>query len=169
VTKCKDWNEFIITVVRDEPALRVGDATYRKTERPLFRGHKDCKWKPESKLSRSLTRPGIHPEDPRHFKRTREILERFRNLVGGIDHQLRALSDDELWAPGRHHDLYTPLLDWSASPYVAANFALEDFYLMENLSYYFESERTDVRVWSFRMFDNIARRRKSKVEKAKSR
>jgi hypothetical protein len=91
----------------------------------IFRGQADAKWKLESSLTRSIHR--VYPDATASQIRslTASHLYRFRrNIRGRCDLDLGKVDDERLWALGQHFGLYTPLLDWSRSPYVALFFSL---------------------------------------------
>jgi hypothetical protein len=87
----------------------------------VFRGHRRIDWKLEPRLDRELRKigklkwPGIREDH----------LGRFKYAMRGRrgSNPARDLPDDEWWSLGQHHGLDTPLLDWTASPFVAAYFA----------------------------------------------
>ena len=89
----------------------------------VFRGHADAEWKLESTLARSLnkmykkssSKEGIIEEHFKNFK---------MNIRGRTNLDLNNTPDNELWALGQHFGLFTPLLDWTRSPYVALFFSL---------------------------------------------
>src|SRR5688572_7898783 len=81
----------------------------------IFRGHAQSDWLLESTLSRALRK--IKYSDKTDL--VEKHLERFKLRVRGRrGKNPRQLSENELWALGQHFGLYTPLLDWSQSPYV---------------------------------------------------
>jgi len=87
----------------------------------IFRGHGQDDWLLESTLSRALKKSKA--------KNKRELvsehLKRFKlDIRGRRGDNPRVLSEDEIWAMGQHNGLFTPLLDWSESPWVAIFFAL---------------------------------------------
>jgi hypothetical protein len=85
----------------------------------VFRGQKHYRWQLEPTLDR-LTKGAIKEDIA-----VRQ-LESFRLATRGRLQEKSVLDDDnELWALGQHHGLATPLLDWSASPFVALFFAFE--------------------------------------------
>ena len=51
------------------------------------------------------------------------ILKQFKKRLCDLPNGLNTKKDDEGWAIGQHYGLPTPLLDWTADPYIAAYFA----------------------------------------------
>ena len=90
----------------------------------VFRGQADAKWELESSLARSLDKMDKKPSNKEEF--IKKHLENFKmNIRGRTNLDLSSTSNnDEIWALGQHFGLYTPLLDWTRSPYVALFFAL---------------------------------------------
>lgn len=89
----------------------------------IFRGQADDQWELEPTLTRALKKrfpDGIDPE-----YNWKNVLNSFKkNIRGRININIANEVDDELWALGQHHGLFTPLLDWTRSPYVALFFSL---------------------------------------------
>lgn len=93
----------------------------------MWRGQADPDWPLESSLDRHILKyvNGLDDEKLQHIKRN--ILRRFRLAIRGLRGPNPAqLSDNQYWALGRHYGMFTPLLDWSSSPYIAAGFAVLD-------------------------------------------
>jgi len=103
-------------------SLRIDDY-FTHYNNYIFRGQADADWKLESTLTRTLNKT---------YKKTSESLEatvahikQFKENIRGRTYlDLKAATDDEIWALGQHFGLNTPLLDWTRSPYVALFFSL---------------------------------------------
>lgn len=88
----------------------------------IFRGQADAEWKLESTLARALKSTRLKSKEREQLEHAH--LTNFRaNLRGRSNYDLGNVSDDELWALGQHFGLFTPLLDWTRSPYVALYFS----------------------------------------------
>lgn len=118
----------------------------------IFRGHSSSNWKLESTLTRSMRRLD---EEYKMHNNIRELhLERFKkNIRGKTKHDLKNYDENEIWALGQHFGLFSPLLDWTDSPYVALYFSLLD-----------ESSNSERCIWAFQE-DEVERINKQKLTK----
>ena len=119
VHRSLSWDEFI---------QRVREPRYPKSRR-VFRGQRDPAWKLESALDRwarervKLVKRELSPEEQEERLREAEkgFLKTFSDFAIGLPGT--STDPDHLRALGRHYGLNTRLLDWTASPFVAAFFS----------------------------------------------
>lgn len=83
----------------------------------IYRGHRRSDWQLESTLARPFDGGAVLP------KVSQGLLDKFRLAMRGRGYDLRDKEDNEVWAFGQHFGLATPMLDWTASPFVALFFA----------------------------------------------
>lgn len=87
----------------------------------IFRGQGQDNWLLESNLSRAL-------KTVKAKNKKKLVADHLRNfsleIRGRRGDNPRNLSENELWALGQHFGLFTPLLDWTESPWVALFFSL---------------------------------------------
>lgn len=135
---CESWDDFTAKVTEKEN---------RQIAVRLYRGHANREWKLASILKRRwdeflqyhLLLASHHGKQvnslldiPQHLSALKErrafCLHRFKELAIGVPGLKPAdYGDDEAWwALGRHYGLFTPLLDWTYNPFVAAFFAFMD-------------------------------------------
>lgn len=108
-----DWESLISTI----------DDNFKHFNGYIFRGQADAEWKLESTLARALNSTTLKNKEKEQLEKTH--LANYKvNLRGRSNYDLENVSDDELWALGQHFGLFTPLLDWTRSPYVALYFSL---------------------------------------------
>lgn len=128
-----DWNEINVTSWSEfTDALEPMLDAYKGHVLPVyvFRGHADASWLLEPSLLRQLRSVG----DPAAARKIEELLENeFRAQASlfpeteSVWLALLAAGRTELWACMQHHGCPTRLLDWTASAYVAAYFAVDQF------------------------------------------
>ncbi|MCW9715170.1 FRG domain-containing protein [Avibacterium sp. 21-594] len=91
----------------------------------IFRGQKDCHWKPISSLEREAKE--LTPKlISNHFKNFKKFARGRTNEQFILHKTGRESEQRELWALGQHIGLKTPLLDWSWSIFVGLFFAFEE-------------------------------------------
>ncbi len=108
---CDNWNGFVEFMNNE----------LSKFNKYIYRGHASEDWKLNTTLDRHLDNKGIDPAN--YEKLINTHLTKFKNSTRGRITGNRPNTDLEWWALGQHNGLFTPLLDWTESPYIAAYFA----------------------------------------------
>ena len=113
-TRVKNWTQLVNVLNRGE--------FFNVTEQFLFRGQRHSHWGLTPSIARlsdkEIYKDKIAEDHLNNFKYS--IRGRTKIPVAQMD------SDDNIWALGQHYGLWTPLLDWSRSPFVAMFFAFNE-------------------------------------------
>ena len=136
----KNWDAFE-SKLRELEELRkkkLGERDHTHISEFLYRGQADSRWKLETTLERisaaDLTVSAYYIKaliaHPKIESLTDKVLkipgeEKYEELLEGRDLLNREFPAYEYLAYLRHHGFPSPLLDWTASPYIAAFFAMD--------------------------------------------
>jgi hypothetical protein len=133
------WEEFE-TILHGIEAVR--QKAYEQTDVGvsdlLYRGQADSRWRLETTLERSVSKPVSLYGYYRLIERAKARIETFTDKswkIPTFEEYLKWLQTDpvtpslydacEYFIYLRHHGFPSPLLDWTASPYIAAFFAMD--------------------------------------------
>lgn len=113
VSRVEDWKQFISLVNSGEFCVGQDDV--------LFRGQRNGSWGLTPSIAR-LFAHGTYSEEIAD-----QQLETFKySIRGRTKIPVAQLNTDDIWALGQHYGLWTPLLDWSRSPFVAMFFSMSE-------------------------------------------
>lgn len=110
------------------------DSRHRTSNGLIWRGHAEESWILEPNIIRAIRLTNKHvAQEKNAIVNPAFVTSPGHRAFSSIKETLRSeekdgytLTDDELWAFAQHRGMYTPLLDWTRSPYVAAFFAFAD-------------------------------------------
>lgn len=112
-SRVKSWQQFI-TFVNEGRFCEQGDEV-------LFRGQRNGSWA----LTPSIARLNDNGTYKQEF--ADQQIESFKySIRGRTKIPVSQLNTEDVWALGQHYGLWTPLLDWSRSPFVAMFFAMSE-------------------------------------------
>lgn len=152
VIEVSTWAEFEDKVHWLDSLVKHDGRIDQRLDAPLFRGQGNhhCRWKLETTLERlsaelkdpaalgllayyrktTVCKPALEsltdrrwPEVPEYDRFKKEL---GKNPYGWLDMFLNGKGIYEYWAYLRHRAFPSPLLDWTASPYVGAFFAFDN-------------------------------------------
>lgn len=175
VYRCETWDQFTAEVrkTRLMPKQDTKDKSYHFGAGTIFRGHSKKNYLLSSTIERNcmiegeVTSDGMSINLPnyRFFNgldwydnHCETILNNFKKYSHGLPEVDSSLSDEQMWSIGRHYGLFSPYLDWSASPFVAAFFALENSYkLIEHLGRgnVPNLENEHIYIWGLRLWEKL--------------
>lgn len=114
IFRLESWTDFI-DFMNTEPIISQLSSL-------LFRGQENADWELESSLSR-INRN--YSDKPIEYNLKQEIID--IQLDTFKKHFKSNFTDDQLWAIGQHHGLWTPYLDWTSSFEVALYFGIQSY------------------------------------------
>ena len=129
MTASMDWNEIVVTSWQEfTDALEPVLDRYNVPPTYVFRGQSDSSWLLEPSLLRQVRKVGNRVV----AREIEELLETEFKAQAPLFPEtesvwlaLIAAGRTELWAYMQHHDCPTRLLDWTASAFVGAYFAVD--------------------------------------------
>lgn len=112
-SRVKDWQQFI-SLVNEGKFCEHDDEV-------LFRGQRNGTWALIPSIAR-LSDNGTY-----NHEFAEQQIENFKySIRGRTKIPVSQLDPEDVWALGQHYGLWTPLLDWSRSPFVAMFFAMSE-------------------------------------------
>lgn len=112
-SRVKNWQHFISLINEG----KISD----QDDEVLFRGQRNGSWGLTPSIGR-LSNNGTYKREVAD-----QQIEYFKySIRGRTKIPVSQLADEDVWALGQHYGLWTPLLDWSRSPFVAMFFAMSE-------------------------------------------